>query len=58
MDGPKESEESKRIRKMERRQATQERNSATERMAAGQTSDIKRSYDSPFSMFSIFQRRQ
>jgi hypothetical protein len=43
---------------MERRQATQERNSATERMAAGQTSDIKRSYDSPFSMFSIFQRRQ
>ena len=57
MKGPSESPEAKKLREDERRQATMERNSATERMAGGMTSDVRRSYGSPFSLFNIFKRR-
>lgn len=45
------------MRQMERERATRERNSATERLAGGMTSDIQAAYSNPFSMFSIFRRR-
>lgn len=57
MKGPSESKEAKELRKSERRKAEMERDSATERMASGMTSDVQRSYGSPFSLFNIFKRR-
>lgn len=57
MKGPSESAEAKELRLAERRKATVERNSATERSASGMSSDIDRAYGNPFSMFNIFKRR-
>jgi hypothetical protein len=58
MAGPKEDQAEKKARTKERAMAQRERSSATEELSAGLTSDNKRTYESPFSLFNLMGRRK